>query len=50
MRDVPKNVSTDDAYVVLGRDRTGWGRSGRAVVTVLTPGMVEESERRRGGG
>lgn len=33
-----------DLYVIIGRDETGWGRGGRAVVTVLTEWQVRESE------
>ena len=34
-----------ELYVVVGRDKTGWGRSGEAVATVLTPEQVAARER-----
>lgn len=33
-----------DLYVIIGADRTGWGRCGEAVVTVLTEGHVRKRE------
>lgn len=29
-----------DVFAIIGRDRTGWSTSGRAVVTVLTPSQI----------
>jgi hypothetical protein len=34
-----------DVYAVIGRDDTGWSTDGLAVVTILTPAQVRESER-----
>src|SRR5574341_1165113 len=34
-----------DVFAVIGRDNTGWSRDGLAVVTILTPEQIKQSER-----